>query len=145
MHIVRLFRKYRNWFAQDLEKPGLVFAKWHKNKDNYYPSCIVGDLDKSTKTVPLYFLHKEEEKDVSVEDIIYHHSNLMMMKASFCRRGKIYCGTVYGNDSPKYDGEPRTFFIRLSKKEMVSVPVKNVFLSKRQAKKVMFCYKNHYK
>ncbi|EEZ97874.2 hypothetical protein TcasGA2_TC000256 [Tribolium castaneum] len=137
MYLFKFFRKYKNFFINDLERPELVFAVWDKAKYNFYPACIVGGYNKTKKTVPVYFFHNEDEKDVRVDDIIYHHSNLMMVKASFYRRGKTYCGTVYGNDSPKHEGEVRTFFIRLSQNDLVSVPVKYVFLTKQQAQKLL--------
>ena len=99
MRRLRLFKKYRNFFVKDIEQPVLVFAMWNKSAGKYYPCCIQGEVDEKRKTVPVYFLHNEKEKVVHACDIIYHHSNLMMKKASFKKRGKVYMGIVYGNDS----------------------------------------------
>ncbi|RZC35519.1 hypothetical protein BDFB_008896 [Asbolus verrucosus] len=107
------------------------------NQKKFHPGCIVGKVDKSTRKVPVCFYHNDEEVNVHVDDIIYHHSNLMMVKVSFCQRDRIYTGTVYGNDSPKHHGEPRTFFVRTSKKEMMRVPLRQIFLTKLQARKLL--------
>ncbi|KAJ3635861.1 hypothetical protein MTP99_008732 [Tenebrio molitor] len=137
MPLLGFLARHRTFFDDDIDRPELVFAVGNATKSKYHPGCVVGDVDKRTSTVPVYFFHNEQERDVCVDDVIYHHGNLMMLKASFCRRGKVYTGTVYGNDSPKYDGEPRTFFVKVSKKEVVSVPVKNVFLTRFQAQKLL--------
>jgi hypothetical protein len=104
MPLLGFLARHRTFFDDDIDRPELVFAVGNATKSKYHPGCVVGDVDKRTGTVPVYFFHNEQERDVCVNDVIYHHGNLMMLKASFCRRGKVYTGTVYGNDSPKYDG-----------------------------------------
>lgn len=134
---------YKNLdFTKRISKPDLVFALW---KNNYHPGYIVEESDDDDEeeevnrgTVRVVFCHNEEEKDVNIKDVICYHNNLQMTKVCFMRRGKINRGIIYGNDSPKHDGEIKNFFVKIGKRNLVSVQVRCVFLTQLQVKS-MYC------
>lgn len=116
--------------------PELVWAQWID--ETFQPASIVGKSKFRINYVQVFFYHNGRHKEVPQIRIIYDHGNLLDAFVTVKYNGNCHTAKVYGNNSPKFKGFPTLFYVRLERsRTFVHVPLRRIFLTKDQAKRLL--------